>query len=151
MSFPPATEMFQFAGFASHGYVFTTRYPKWVGCPIRRSPDQSLLAAPQGFSQPVTSFIASQCQGIHQMPFRHLISQPHAGIRRQRSGIGCQMSDNRSRRSVQRARVWRPPSRVGRGPIAIVRRLVCQRKKIPRHPQPKGPPTARHLLPSSSQ
>ena len=25
ISFPPATEMFQFAGFASYGYVFTTR------------------------------------------------------------------------------------------------------------------------------
>ena len=27
MSFPPANEMFQFAGFAPHGYVFTMRYP----------------------------------------------------------------------------------------------------------------------------
>jgi hypothetical protein len=26
MSFPPATEMFQFAGFASHSYGFTARY-----------------------------------------------------------------------------------------------------------------------------
>ena len=48
-----------------------------VGCPIRRSSDQSLLAAPQGLTQPVTSFIASQCQGIHQMPFRHLITLNH--------------------------------------------------------------------------
>ncbi len=81
MSFPPATEMFQFAGFASHGYGFTMRYrPKAVGCPIRRFPDQSLLAAPRNFSQPVTSFIASQCQGIHQMPLRRLILNPHAGI-----------------------------------------------------------------------
>ena len=39
-----------------------------VGCPIRRSPDQSLLAAPRGFSQRATSFIASRRQGIHQMP-----------------------------------------------------------------------------------
>ena len=38
------------------------------GCPIRRSLDQSLLAAPQGFSQRATSFIASWRQGIHQMP-----------------------------------------------------------------------------------
>ena len=32
MSFPPATEMFQFAGFASRGYGFTTRYrlKRWV-------------------------------------------------------------------------------------------------------------------------
>jgi hypothetical protein len=30
-----------------------------VGCPIRISTDQSLLAAPRGFSQRATSFIAS--------------------------------------------------------------------------------------------
>jgi hypothetical protein len=31
MSFPPATEMFQFAGFASRNYVFITGYPfGWV-------------------------------------------------------------------------------------------------------------------------
>ena len=45
-----------------------------VGCPIRKSTDQSLLAAPHGLSQRAASFIASQCQGIHQMPFRRLIS-----------------------------------------------------------------------------
>ena len=68
MSFPPGTEMFQFPGFASFTYVFSERYPIGVGCPIRISTDQSLLAAPRGFSQRATSFIASQCQGIHQMP-----------------------------------------------------------------------------------
>jgi hypothetical protein len=46
---------------------------KWPGFPIRKSTDQSLLTAPHGLSQRATSFIASQCQGIHQMPFRHLI------------------------------------------------------------------------------
>ena len=40
-----------------------------VGCPIRRSRDQRSLASPPGFSQRAASFIASQCQGIHQMPF----------------------------------------------------------------------------------
>ena len=44
-----------------------------VGFPIRRSMDQSLFAAPHGFSQRITSFIACACQGIHQMPLRHLI------------------------------------------------------------------------------
>ncbi len=44
-----------------------------MGFPIRKFPDQCLLAAPQDLSQPVTSFIASRCQGIHQMPFRRLI------------------------------------------------------------------------------
>ena len=45
-----------------------------VGFPIRIFTDQSLLAAPHDFSQRATSFIASQCQGIHQMPLRRLIS-----------------------------------------------------------------------------
>ncbi len=44
-----------------------------MGCPIRISADQCLLAAPRGFSQPITSFIASWRQGIHQMPFLRLI------------------------------------------------------------------------------
>ena len=41
---------------------------RW-GFPIRKSTDQSLLAAPRRLSQRATSFIASQCQGIHEMPF----------------------------------------------------------------------------------
>ena len=45
-----------------------------VGCPIRKSTDQRLLAAPHGLSQRAASFIASQCQGIHQMPFIRLFS-----------------------------------------------------------------------------
>ena len=39
------------------------------GCPIRKYLDQSLLAAPQVFSQLTASFIDSQCLGIHRMPF----------------------------------------------------------------------------------
>ena len=44
-----------------------------MGFPIRKSLDQSLFAAPQGLSQRTTSFIASQHQGIHRIPLRHLI------------------------------------------------------------------------------
>jgi hypothetical protein len=75
MSFPPGTEIFQFPGFASPHYGFMWRYPKGVGCPIRTSTDQRLLAAPRGFSQRATSFIASWCQGIHRMPFSRSRSQ----------------------------------------------------------------------------
>ena len=38
------------------------------GCPIRKSWDHSLFAAPPGLSQLTTSFIASLCQGIHRAP-----------------------------------------------------------------------------------
>jgi hypothetical protein len=59
-----------------------TRYR--VGCPIRRSRDHRSLASPPGFSQRATSFIASQCQGIHQMPFSlrlMLITPPRTGAK----------------------------------------------------------------------
>ena len=49
------------------------KIPLRVGFPIRRFTDQSLFAAPRDFSQRTTSFIASQCQGIHQMPLSRLI------------------------------------------------------------------------------
>jgi hypothetical protein len=45
-----------------------------VGFPIRKSSDQSSFAAPRSLSQRTTSFIASQCQGIHRMPLRRLIA-----------------------------------------------------------------------------
>ena len=44
------------------------------GFPIRKSSDQSLFAAPRSISQRTTSFIASQHQGIHQMPLSRLIA-----------------------------------------------------------------------------
>ena len=77
MSFPPATEMFQFTGFASHTLCIQIEMTLRVGFPIRKSADQSLLAAPHGLSQRATSFIASWCQGIHQMPFLTLDQLTH--------------------------------------------------------------------------
>src|SRR5690348_13720426 len=63
-----------------------------VGFPIRKSADQSFFAAPRGLSQRSTSFIASQRQGIHQMPLRHLI----ALIIDAHPDFGFQMSDDRN-------------------------------------------------------
>ncbi len=45
-----------------------------VGFPIRISADQSSFAAPHGFSQRSTSFIACAYQGIHRTPFIHSIT-----------------------------------------------------------------------------
>ena len=71
ISFPPATEMFQFAGLPPPGLFDSTR-GDWAlpqpGFPIRTSPDQRLLATPRSFSQPATSFIGSWRQGIHLVP-----------------------------------------------------------------------------------
>ena len=49
-------------------------HPDGWGFPIRKSPDQCVLATPRSLSQPITSFIASQCQGIRQTPLLCLIS-----------------------------------------------------------------------------
>jgi hypothetical protein len=51
--------------FIHHGMAGTP----CAGCPIRRSPGQSLLAANRSFSQLSTSFFASHCLGIHRAPF----------------------------------------------------------------------------------
>jgi hypothetical protein len=60
-----------------------------VGCPIRKFLDQSPFAAPQDLSQRTTSFIASQHQGIHRIPLRHLIDLIiHAGSLKERAQRG---------------------------------------------------------------
>ena len=47
-------------------------YGDWLcqpGFPIQISTDPCLFAAPRSFSQLITSFFGSQCQGIHPAPF----------------------------------------------------------------------------------
>ena len=70
-SFPPATEMFQFADLPHPGLFDSTWSDRALprpGFPIRTPSDQSLLAAPRGISLPATSFIGSWRQGIHPVP-----------------------------------------------------------------------------------
>jgi hypothetical protein len=71
MSFPQATEMFQFTWFALCSYVFTTQYPYgWVS-PFGNLRIIANLPAPRSLSQAITSFIACNRLGIHHM---HLIT-----------------------------------------------------------------------------
>ena len=44
-----------------------------AGCPIRRSADQRAFAPPRGLSQLITSFFASESQGIPHAPFLHSV------------------------------------------------------------------------------
>ena len=64
-SSPAGTEMFQFPAFAFLAEWQAFNLP---GCPIRTSADQGLFAPPRGFSQLITSFFASESQGIHHLP-----------------------------------------------------------------------------------
>ena len=66
--------------YSSPGLRLKTKTNQKVGCPIRKSPDQQLLTLPRGLSQPATSFFASDCQGIRQMPFKTLEFKSRAGI-----------------------------------------------------------------------
>ena len=67
MSFPRATEMFQFTRFASRSYVFTTGLPFGKVSPFRNLRIKANLPAPRSLSQAITSFVAYHCQGIHHM------------------------------------------------------------------------------------
>ena len=63
--------MFQFGGFPSVTYLFSYGFMilHHVCSHIRISAAHSLFAAPRSFSQLVTSFVGSQCQGILHMLF----------------------------------------------------------------------------------
>ena len=67
MSFPRATEMFQFTRFASSSYVFTAGLPFGKVSPFRNLRIKAYLPAPRSLSQAITSFVAYHCQGIHHM------------------------------------------------------------------------------------
>jgi hypothetical protein len=133
-----------------------------VGCPIRRSRDQRSLASPPGFSQRATSFIASQCQGIHQMPFlaleRHTQRQEPfqgPGARNQGSGITprlapCRSATNFSQKTLHAGctRTAHPDKPSGRARFpATVTQLASLRCYInnppgcPHRVLPRGAPT----------
>ena len=72
ISFPRATEMFQFARFASSGLCIQPGIPlaRWVS-PFGDLRINARLPAPRSFSQATTSFFACDRQGIHRM---HLVA-----------------------------------------------------------------------------
>ena len=74
-SLPAGTKMFQFPALASilDGW-YSFRIP---GCPIRRFTDQGLFAPPRDFSQLITSFIASESQGIRHAPLLTFLITSH--------------------------------------------------------------------------
>ena len=71
LSLPGGTEMVHFPPFASRLLFYSETDDTTLlvpGCPIRKSPGQSQLAANRGLSQLATSFIAFLRQGIHRVP-----------------------------------------------------------------------------------
>ena len=61
LSFPPVTEMFHFTGYRVLCPMYSDKDDIVLtisGYPIRKSPDQRVLATPRSLSQLITSFIA---------------------------------------------------------------------------------------------
>ena len=79
-SLPGGTKMFQFPPFASRAKARDTA-TRAVGCPIRRSAGQGPFAPNRGFSQLITSFVASVSQGIRHAPFITFLSSTRAKAR----------------------------------------------------------------------
>jgi hypothetical protein len=67
MSFPRATEMFQFTRFASLPYEFRKRCPCGRVSPFGNPRIKANLPANRGLSQAITSFVACNRQGIHDL------------------------------------------------------------------------------------
>ena len=97
MSFPPATEMFQFAGFASYDYEFIIRYRRSGGLP-----HSEILGSKLTGSSPRLN---AACHVLHRLSMpRHPPnalqtldhSQPHAGSRGQMPKDFNQKSDLRT-------------------------------------------------------
>ena len=59
MSFPPATEMFQFAGFASHAYGFSRGYPLRGGLPHSEIPGSPIARISPG--------LVAACHVLHRL------------------------------------------------------------------------------------
>jgi hypothetical protein len=71
LSLPVGTEMFHFPTFPPHTLcvqVWVTGHDSCRVSPFGNPWIKARLAAPQGFSQPPTSFFGSWCQGIHRAP-----------------------------------------------------------------------------------
>src|SRR5690606_40720570 len=82
--------MFQFPRFASHTYVLSVRHlacARWVS-PFRDRWIKGRLPPPQRLSQATTSFIASDCQGIHRMRLR---SEEHTSELQSRENLVCRL------------------------------------------------------------
>jgi hypothetical protein len=104
-----------------------------VGCPIRRSPGQSLFAAHRRLSQLTTSFIDSWCQGIHRTPLVALPLHPEFCARCQaQTGIShCVTCCNRNYllQDIQLSKIRLRPFGLRRDRAAITSRppsiLAC--------------------------
>ena len=105
-----------------------------VGCPIRRSWDQSLLAAPPSFSQRATSFVASWRQGIHQMPL--LSSTRPSGNRTKAAGAAAGRQKRQPTKSIPMLSGARPQTEKAGVRLACQRPLAQKGTRVASTPVP---------------
>jgi hypothetical protein len=106
LSFPPATEMVQFAGFASFGYGFTEEYPKRGGLPhsdipriTGRSPLPSAFRSVPRPSSPLGTKASTRCPSraapapSPEHARRAQVARRAVAPKRARAEVRCQRSD----------------------------------------------------------
>ena len=87
-SLPTGTEMFHFPAFPPRHLCIQCRVTRHHSCrvsPFGHPRINARLAAPRGLSQPPTSFIGSQCQGIHHAPLNTYKHKTNNEIAHQRT------------------------------------------------------------------
>jgi hypothetical protein len=122
LSFPPATEMFQFAGFAACGYGFTTGYriKRWVapfGHPriTGRSPLPSAFRSVPRPSSPLGTKASTRCPSraapapSPEHARRAQVARRAVAPKRARAEVRCQRSDGSASGHPADASLFRSP------------------------------------------
>ena len=106
ISFPPVTEMFQFTGFASHGYVLTMRYRRSGGFPHSEIPGSKPARGSPG--------LFAACYVLHRLSVpRH---PPNALLALESSGFPCTGVNLRPRLRAAETRNTQPPDHSASSP-----------------------------------
>jgi hypothetical protein len=101
ISFPPVTEMFQFTGFASHGYGLTMRYRRSGGFPHSEIPGSKPARGSPG--------LFAACYVLHRLSVpRH---PPNALLALESIGFPCTGVNLRPRARAAETRNTQPPDR----------------------------------------
>ena len=137
MSFPPATEMFQFAGFASHAYGFSMGYPLQGGLPHSEIPGSTIARISPG--------LFAACHVLHRLSVpRH----PPDALR-----LRLSATPNGKQRPVKPAGFHRATGVSIETPEAECLGYGCQRRSLSAMPaaMARGPGPRRHCPSVTSQ
>ncbi len=140
MSFPPATEMFQFAGFASRTYGFSTGYPSLGGLPHSEIPGSTIARISPG--------LFAACHVLHRLSVpRHPPDALHLRLSATPNGKCHEPRTRPGRRQPPGAS--RGPS-IGAANLPLRRHFVAGSRTPPQDKPARTCPTAARGLPLRS-